>query len=144
MNRKSFFVVTALILLMIAFAVEETKCQTPVPTPKLICITQGDANQCAADHREAAALREEVTTLKTQLETERQGSKTDAANYQKSIEELKAQNTKLIGDVGNLTGQITATQAELTNTRARLDQFMQFLLTNGRKKCGVLTLLCIQ
>lgn len=105
-----------------------------------VCVSQAAANKCAENARVVSAQDAEIAALKASI-----------AERDKSIAELKETNRQNIAD---LTGRLNATEnklavttGELIGTKAALVDsraIIQFMLTNGRKKCGPLNLICVQ
>lgn len=129
------------LILILAFAILGT-CQYAygqTEEPK-VCISQDAANKCAENARTVSAQDVLIAELQNTIKTR------DA-----SIEELKATNRQNVADLteanrkteiklAEVSGELIGTKAALVDSRA----IIQFLLTNGRKKCGPLTFLCVQ
>lgn len=110
-----------------------------IDEPK-VCISQDAANKCAENARVVSAQEAEIAALKASV-----------AERDKSIEELKATNRQNVADLterlGKTENKLAETTGELIGVKTALvDQraIIQFLLTNGRKKCGPLNLICVQ
>lgn len=87
-----------------------------------ICISREAAESCAVNTEKAKAQESQIEAL-------------EQANRDKDriINELKI-------EIARLTGQLTATQQQVVLSQTVID----FLLRNGRKKCGPLNLICLQ
>lgn len=128
------------ILFILVLLVGTTVNAQDAPAEPKVCISQAAANQCAANTRERDALLEEVATLKEVV-----------AARDKTIGDLKETNRKNVED---LTGRLHATENKLSETagelkeaRANINRVLmmnEFLLKNGRNKCGGITIFCIQ
>jgi hypothetical protein len=122
----------------IAAAAQEAPCP-PMPQGRL-CISQEAGNEAAKNRRlvetQEQAIRDLEALIRVERETTRQVRETAAQNEAT----LKADAVKLISDLANVTGKLTGAEATIQMQNATV----QFLLTNGRKKCGVFTLICIQ
>lgn len=127
--------IATLVLLLACVAVNAQTTEEPK-----VCISQAAANQCAANTRERDALREEVKTLKEVI-----------SSRDKTIENLKETNRQNVAD---LTERLNSTEIKLAETAGELKEakaninrvlmMNEFLLKNGRNKCGGLTIFCIQ
>src|SRR5690606_10454861 len=124
---------------IVLFSATLANAQVTEDVPK-VCISQAAANQCAANTRERDALLEQVKALQDVI-----------ASRDATIESLKETNRK---NVEQLTERLTSTEIKLAETAGELKEakaninrvlFMnEFLLKNGRNKCGGLTIFCIQ
>lgn len=115
------------------------KAQCPVMPAGTLCISQAAGNTAAAEHRELIATKEALAVRDAALLDKDKIIQDNKAEATKSINELKTANADLLGKLGTATGQVIGAQAEIVRNTAMI----QFLLTNGRKKCGV-SIFCIQ
>jgi hypothetical protein len=108
--------------------------------PQPVCISQQAANACATNARTIPALEAKIAILEAAL-----------VEKDKSIDELKETNRKNVqdltkavhdGDVklATATGQLI----EKDGTIVRITAILDFVMKNGRNKCGPLTVICIQ
>ena len=111
-----------------------------LPDQPKVCISQAAANQCAANTRERDALLEEVKVLKEVV-----------ASRDKTIENLKETNRLNVADLTKRLNEteinFAKTSGELIEARANINRVLmmnEFLLKNGRNKCGGFTIFCIQ
>ena len=118
---KRIFLITSILLVgssNYAYAQVE-----PSPTPETpICISRAAAESCATNAAKAKAQESQIAAL------EQAGRDKDAI-----INDLKV-------ELARMNGLLTGKQ----QANVQLNTMVQFLLTNGRKKCGPLNLICIQ
>jgi hypothetical protein len=111
--------------------------QCPQMPPGFLCITQEAGNRAAQLAREAAAKDAKIIALEESLTLKDVSIKEIQDTAAKNIADLKDANTKVLISLSASTGELIGARAEIVRQTATI----QFLLTNGRKKCNGL---CIQ
>lgn len=128
-----------IILLTLTICCVPTRAQCPVMPVGLVCISQATANAAAENKRELDATKAAYEIAKAQLIEKDKIIQDNQAASLVSINALKQTITDTEVKLGTATGQVIQAQGEIVRDQAMI----QFLLTNGRKKCGT-SLLCVQ
>lgn len=106
----------------------------------MVCLSQEAANVAASNAREVVALRQVKAELEGAIDLERKNSAEIKATAQKN--EIDLRERIITTQVAHATavGELVGARAEIV----RLTAMNEFLNKNGRKKCGTLTLICVQ
>lgn len=135
------FILMLICVLLAGFAFSiSVKAQCPVMPAGTFCITQSEANTAAANARTVIAQDKEIAVLKAQLDEKDRSIKQAQDTAKQNEADLKAQNLKLVTDYATAQGQLIGANAEIVRQSATID----FLLKNGRNKCGPFTFVCVQ
>lgn len=116
--------------------------QTPEPDAgsEKVCISQAAANKCAENARVVSALEAKILVLETAIAEKDKNVAEIRDAAKKNEAELKAALTETQTKLATATGQLIGAESNIV----RLTAIVDFMLKNGRKKCGPLTFICIQ
>jgi len=131
--------ITLILVIALLIGAISAKAQCPVMPAGLLCITQAAGNAAAENKRELDATKAAYEVAKAQLVEKDKIIEDNKQAATKSINELKQTISDTEVKLGTATGQVIQAQGEIVRDQAMI----QFLLTNGRKKCGV-SIFCIQ
>jgi hypothetical protein len=138
-NWKRLPAVGLLIIVGALAVAAQTEPCPPMPEGRL-CISQAAGDQAVMNAKLVKAQEAEIAALKQAVLDERETTRQVQATAAKNEADLKASATKALVDLGTATGQLIEARATIQTQNAML----QFMLTNGRNKCGGFTLICIQ
>lgn len=110
------------------------------PEPPKICISQAAANKCAENARVVPALEAKIAELEAGLLEKDKSIAEIREAARKNEAELRAALSKTENELATKTGQLIGAEATITRFTAIID----FMLKNGRNKCGGFTVFCIQ
>lgn len=105
-----------------------------------VCLTQEAAQRAVENARLRPLLEEKVTALESSVAAKEADLKETRETARKNEADLRQALNETTVKYATTAGELIATKAEVTRQAVTIE----FLLKNGRNKCGGLTMICIQ
>lgn len=112
------------------FLAPSVSAQCPVMPPGFLCISQAAGNAAAENARELAATKNKVTVLEASLVEKDKSIEEVKATAAKNVADLTAENTKILLNTAEKTGQLIKCEAFAVRDGA----IIEFLVKNQRSK----------
>lgn len=105
-----------------------------------VCLTQEAAQRAVENARLRPLLEQQIEELTKSRDAARQDAESVRSTAMKNEADLRKALIDTTVDYARASGELIQSKAEVVNLRTQVE----FMLKNGRNKCGGFTLLCIQ